>query len=259
MYLYGQIMDKVFADVFTYVEERTSNASTGGSFIVDPTKILSKKMRGVSGFQPAVVERVRIAASAYVASKMSLELMGVTSSSTDIHSSASAFSFDEGMSSVQLGQRKRALMLDYGSYIYQYLSAITPLGFHAYSPDDLAFLGKHGLPNPETLSCFLYAFLKVREEKAKTAIRTLKDINPTLGLLNEWGYRNVERPDEGDLVVYFTNPEGPPQHIGIYCEDGQVESKWGFKSDAYKHPIFDISPHFGRTVVFMRKSSAKLV
>lgn len=262
MYLYGEIMDKVFADVFTYVEQRTRTASIesslDSSFSVDPTLILSKKMERVAGFEATVVESVRTIASAYIASKMNMGPMECSSSSSDVHPMSTAFSFDDRMSSAQLGQKKRELMLDYGSYIFQHLSAITPLGFHTYSFDDLAFLGGHDCPNPETLSCFLYAFLKVREDKAKTAIRTLKDIKPTLQLLNEWGYRSVERPDEGDLVVYFTNPDGPPQHIGIYCEDGQVESKWGLKSDAYKHPIFDVSPYFGRTVVFMRKSSAKL-
>lgn len=259
MYLYGQIMDMVFADVFTYVEQRNRTASAEDSFIVDPTKILSKKMKRVSGFEANVVESVRTIANGYIASKMNEGSMTGASSSTDVHpSSSSAFSFDNRMSLSQLKQRKEALMLDYGSYIFQHLSAITPLGFHAYTPDDLAFLERSVLPAPETLSCFLYAFLKVQEEKAKTAIRTCKEIKPTLQLLNEWGYRSVERPDEGDLVVYFTNSEGQPQHIGIYCDDGQVESKWGFKSDVYKHPIFGVSPHFGRTVVFMRKSSAKL-
>ena len=129
----------------------------------------------------------------------------------------------------------------------------------AFTPADLAAFGiKDGEKIPETaeMQCFAFAFLKMRELRAKEIIfqgkeLTAKDLPK---LLKDWGYVSVETPARNDLVLYIDS-EGDATHLGRFLATGKVESKFGINMTYFQwHNIFDVPCIYGNRVIFMRKS-----
>ena len=99
-------------------------------------------------------------------------------------------------------------------------------------------------------------FSEKKELFAKNTILDGSNYSNLIEQLRTNGYRDVEMPDENDLVLYFY--EMKLAHMGIFCSDGRVISKWGYNCpDVVRHQIFDVPRPHGNTVKFMRKSAAQ--
>ncbi|WP_068470068.1 hypothetical protein [Candidatus Protochlamydia phocaeensis] len=171
------------------------------------------------------------------------------------------FIFRYGIKARELNEWVKTMYLDSLPFVYHSLD-ITSLGEYSFDAEDLAFL-----KNPNSIqaikaheiSCFAYALLKKREPSVIPSILAKEDAACTLKDILALGYRAVSHPDEGDLVLYFDDST-QIQHMGIYGEQGLVESKWGINNtEIYRHQVFDVPPNYGKQVIFMRKSSAGLV
>lgn len=138
------------------------------------------------------------------------------------------------------------------------------------SSEDLAFLElppEEKPPSARKLDCGAYAFLTLREPRAKEWIRSSLDKgqpNPTkeafycaegLTLLEEWGYRPIQSPAPQDLVVYLGNLSSlHVTHVGIVRENGLIQSKIGIQDPGiYLHPLSDVLGHYGMHVLFFRR------
>ncbi len=68
-------------------------------------------------------------------------------------------------------------------------------------------------------------------------------------------FTQVQEPIEGDLAVYFVKDSGSSididLHYGIYCDDGRIESKWGY-GPTYKHLPFYVPRGYGDNIKFFR-------
>lgn len=103
-------------------------------------------------------------------------------------------------------------------------------------------------PAGEQSNCFGWVFAHHRYWLAETAVAPI---------LTENGYRPVDDPRPGDLVLY-RSATGLPAHAGVvrYVTDGMpvlVEGKWGWMG-VYLHPV-DRSP-FGTDYAFYRSPRA---
>lgn len=144
------------------------------------------------------------------------------------------------------------------------------------SQEDRAFLGlkpNQATPYLDQLDCTGYALLIRRENNAIPWIKSLittqiisedkrkfYEKNP-FELLQEWGYRMVDSPDEGDLIVYLNyEPDaGEPKvsHTGTFQSNGTVLSKLSMQDpEIWQHDLNKITAHYGNLVVFFRKSNA---
>ena len=156
-------------------------------------------------------------------------------------------------------------MLDFLNYLYP------KLGFQMVGPATITDAQKKlfdveltaVFPNPNKLSCLAYALLLAGEKNAKNRIfrdeesdSLLKD---PLKSLTEWGWRVVDSPCEGDLVIYYNSEKKIGMHAGLYGLDGNVISKLGIINPfVYSHPLFSVCGIYGTEVIFMRKSNAIL-
>ena len=117
-------------------------------------------------------------------------------------------------------------------------------------------------PSPDLtrLDCAGYAMLKVREPRAVSWIKTC--LSPeeyyqsnTIEFLKGWGYRVIETPQLGSLVLYFSDALIPTRpdlmHTAIYLEDGIVQSKLGINNAVYKHRLENVPALYGNRVMFM--------
>lgn len=108
----------------------------------------------------------------------------------------------------------------------------------------------------DQLDCASYAFMELRDPALKSWIfegrqDTAYFTNPFLQLQN--GYRMVEKPDAGDLVVYFQGNEAT--HFAIFQESGVVRSKIGQYSGIYQHPVSQAPGTYGNRIGFFRKTN----
>lgn len=102
------------------------------------------------------------------------------------------------------------------------------------------------------LTSIQFALLQTEDP---SAAQTNLGITKVMDYLTELGYRSVEAPNEGDLVVYFAG--NTPQHIGYFAESGLVLSKWHPQKSYYQqHPLFLVQVPFGLSVTFMHRSEA---
>lgn len=138
--------------------------------------------------------------------------------------------------------------------------------------EDKAFLGlgsSEPTPHLHELDCTGYALLKTRQKSAvgwiKGWITTRQsqdkkrfyETNP-ITVLQEWGYRVVEHPEEGDLVIYldtFDRQTKPiARHAGIYQENGTVLSKMNMNYPEIWESAFNANTvNCGNIVVILRK------
>lgn len=129
----------------------------------------------------------------------------------------------------------------------------------SFTKADLAAFGvKEGekTSDPAELNCAAFAFLQIREMRAKEYIFQGKDVpmKDLQKILKSWGYVPVETPAPNDLVMYIDS-EGNATHLGRFLVSGQVESKLGIRQPYFHwHNIFDVPSPYGNRVVFMRKS-----
>ncbi|MBS0615508.1 MAG: hypothetical protein JSR58_03030 [Verrucomicrobia bacterium] len=106
------------------------------------------------------------------------------------------------------------------------------------------------------LTCFGYVLLQMGELRAKEYIFYRKssfDMKFFLPMLIDWDYQVVSDPRENDLVVYV-DAKNTVQHAGKITREGKVDSKLGIaNSFAWEHDLFEVPPHFGSKVIFLRK------
>ncbi len=110
--------------------------------------------------------------------------------------------------------------------------------------------------NPSKLSCDKFALLMSGITEAKDLIFN-SDINSLLlkieDYLTMWGYKPVEIPKKGDLVVYYLN--SAPVHLGVFMGKDRVLSKKGISNPSIiEHEIFDVCAQYGKDIVFFSKS-----
>lgn len=87
----------------------------------------------------------------------------------------------------------------------------------------------------------------------------------TAKFLEGRGYREVEKPQERDVVAYFISDDygvlfdgarlgqAIARHFGVF-QKGRVTSKWS-KGHVFRHPIKSVPTSYGNTVRFFRKSA----
>lgn len=153
---------------------------------------------------------------------------------------------------------KRSLSLDTLNLCYNEVGLVRSEKPISYAKEDLDFFGirqSEKVKESTKINCADFAFLKTRERRAKDIIFFLSnfDTRRLPRLLFDWGYRVVDAPDEGDLVVYFC--KGNAVHIGVFTGSGLVESKLGVLNPySHQHRIFDVPPDYGTIVCFFRKN-----
>lgn len=91
--------------------------------------------------------------------------------------------------------------------------------------------------------CYHYAFGRILKTYAKPHNVFLESNNAIL----EKYFTVTKEPKESDLVVYYSGP-GIPIHYAIYIGGGIVESKWGFTSEIYRHPIGLVPFNYGTEI-----------
>ncbi len=102
----------------------------------------------------------------------------------------------------------------------------------------------------ERYICLAYAFSQLGEKRYFAKEYGNEEIPQ---LLYEWGYRPVEKPEPGDLVLFVDREDGFVAHSGIYREEGWIQSKWGDEYPRpFKHRIEDVPKDFGDLVVYFR-------
>lgn len=163
------------------------------------------------------------------------------------------FVFTSGMSSQEIEKWFQSIQLKSLHYFSETLvCSVKPCVYH---PEDLKFLNVKMQPlvDSKTLTGFNYSLLKKREERAKEDIINNKINSQLIEDLKQWNYQFIANPVEGDLVLYFD--QAKLEHMGIYMQEGLVESKWGVGNPSiYTHKVFDVMPNYGGTkVMFMRK------
>jgi len=70
-------------------------------------------------------------------------------------------------------------------------------------------------------------------------------------------FPEIEEPEEGDFVLYYSKEEGI-LHVGIYQGDGSVISKWGTNGPVLEHPIDLVPLSYGESYLFLRIPERKL-
>lgn len=124
------------------------------------------------------------------------------------------------------------------------------------------------------MSCYNYAFLRVRESRAIPFIKAntfiFLDAVPFTGLFASWGYRQLDVPQEGytplkagDLIAYVTTPDEKEKgditsaqltHLAVYLRDGLAISKMGISEPTLStHRLSDVMGSYGRHLLFFRK------
>lgn len=99
--------------------------------------------------------------------------------------------------------------------------------------------------------CSDYAFLQLGEERAQqTFFSEFSPEDSSLPILKVWGYKVVDKPRPGDLVVYFDKQK--EVHYGIWNQNLKVVSKWG-SGEVYEHPLELLLEDYGTHVLFLRK------
>lgn len=112
------------------------------------------------------------------------------------------------------------------------------------------------------VDCFVYAFYRLREQKAARTIFFKEPFFPGRScddqldmFINYLGYSLVDIPQKGDLIVYF-NEKGQFNHAGVLVNATTVHSKWGSGTDEIlEHPIECILPVCQHGYVFFRPPS----
>ncbi len=105
---------------------------------------------------------------------------------------------------------------------------------------------------PEMLSCFEYAFCQIEDARALCS-----EYGDIVSSLENWGYRQVAKPTQNDLVLYLK--DGEPTHLGVYRGKALVQSKWGNKRPvAYLHRVNVVPESYGNEVMFFRPLEKKV-
>lgn len=130
----------------------------------------------------------------------------------------------------------------------------TPVAFTDKDFETFGIKKQEVAVNPAYLSCLQFTMLKAGELRAKEWIFQMNDVDKYLrGItdhLDKWGYKRVDEPQSGDLVIYFLGNE--VQHIGRFLGP-LVESKLGITNPySHQHKIFALPPNHGDRVVFYR-------
>lgn len=119
-----------------------------------------------------------------------------------------------------------------------------------------------GLTEEKTtnMSCFQYALMNIDLETAKAfSSGKYKHDTDLETCLMDRGWRSVQQPDEGDLVVCYNHIQKTAQHAGVYKENGMVESKPGICNPAtYELGLYDLLGLYGTSVYFMRRPPASI-
>ena len=63
----------------------------------------------------------------------------------------------------------------------------------------------------------------------------------------------MDAPIGGDLVIYLDN--GVPTHLGVYRDDGLVESKWGGQPLVFVHAAQNVPATYGNQIGYFRPPS----
>lgn len=144
-----------------------------------------------------------------------------------------------------------------------------------FSQDDRKFLNLGSYENIDFLemTCYSYAFLRVREARAIPYIKTNRSIFSNtadfLKLFADWGYQRLS-PEQGDpclqtndLIAYITTPDEKEKkgitaptitHLAIYQSNGRAVSKMGFCEPGISiHRLSDVMGNYGRHLLFFRK------
>jgi hypothetical protein len=104
------------------------------------------------------------------------------------------------------------------------------------------------------LSCHDFTLLKSKE-KGFCEMLYYGGANKEFKLfefLKNWGYKTVESPQAGDLILYLQ--DGRPVHTGSYLGNNIVESKLGNKSQlCHQHALSALPVESGNQMVFYRK------
>lgn len=128
-----------------------------------------------------------------------------------------------------------------------------------YRGAHLAFtqlFAEKAIPLPRNLqdaSCYDYALYTIGDQRAVNANFSDDELP---AYLEEWGYRVVEKPLPGDLVLFLN--EGIPTHLGVCREKGLIESKWGNGHRmAYLHTLENAPAAYGSQVIYYRPPKQK--
>lgn len=256
--LFGQIVDKMLEGVIdgAKLQERSklreNREIVGIPFSVNPTRALEGNIESLKklGFAKSLIEDVEKKAREYVESRRGVGgffMLGADEQSNQ-------FLFYYGRNDYDAWKLK--MILDSGSFIQE--KFVSKSVVFKLTNEEEEFLGSKRGKNfsVSQMACFHFALLRACEPKAKEKINNNTEV--TFEDLKSWGYRIVSHPDAGDLVLYF-NDQPNYQHMGIYLENGKVESKCGIMNpNIYEHGVFDVPPNYGKKVVFMRKSTAKI-
>jgi hypothetical protein len=165
-----------------------------------------------------------------------------------------AFIFNYSMKRKEIEDWQKKTYLNTLFHAYKCFK-INSLGEFIFNAEDLSFLSEKSKKiKSQNISCFAYVFLKKQECSVVADILAGHDAARSAKEIIELGYRSVVHPNAGDLVLYFDQSE-VVQHIGLYTEEGVVESKWGINNpEIFHHSLFDVPFNYGKQVIFMRKS-----
>jgi len=171
--------------------------------------------------------------------------------------------FQLNHSSQDVEKWKMEMVIASSNFAYISLGAVQSHQKISFSEVDLKLFNvekKAVKQDPQKMSCLAFALLQMKELQAKDLIFSGHNDDRLDGIMPQlinWGYRAVETPDEGDLVIYLINDK--PVHAGVYTESGKVHSKLGRQNPySHQHKLFDILPNLGNQVVFFRKPAFSL-
>lgn len=266
VHLFGMIVDKVIETAAAIAKKQIRSVPSekqGLPFSVNPNKTLTEQLQllrdgPIYKIMKPLVDEMSALASRYIEEQYGMGALAAFGLEEGVMTS-NRFIFNYSMTNSNVNQWVKELSIDSMAFVYRTLK-VNSLGYCLFNPEAIVFLGGSKAIeklDPKQTSCTNYALLRKQELHAKQAILSGGDGKVALRDLKEMGYRSVLHPDSGDLVLYMNESGIDIQHVGLYTENGLVESKWGINnSEVFLHQVFEVPPNYGTKVVFMRKSSA---
>lgn len=96
--------------------------------------------------------------------------------------------------------------------------------------------------------CYHYAFGKV----LKTYVVPKDALSLFQQSFLDRNFTRTQKPQKGDLTVYYEKEGGRIVHFGVYISDSWIESKWGPDS-VFHHPPFHVPTEYGSYIEYYRK------